>query len=81
MTSQFIRREYPQCLSGWAQIKLRGWFKPNLAAAIARKGKGFTITPMDGKLTGNGQQVTAKRDLVSGDLIEVQGLTLEFTLS
>lgn len=64
-----------------AQIKLRGWFKPKAAAAIARKGEGFTITPMDGKLTVNGRQVSAKRDLASGDLIEVSGLTLEFTLS
>ena len=36
---------------------------------------------MDGKLTVNGEKVTGRRDLVSGDLIEVSGLTLEFTLS
>ena len=26
-----------------AQIRLKGWFKPKVAAAIARKGEGFTI--------------------------------------
>lgn len=64
-----------------AQIKLKGWFKPKVAAAIVRKGEGFTITPMGGKLTVNGEKISGRRDLASGDLIEVSGLTLEFTLS
>jgi pSer/pThr/pTyr-binding forkhead associated (FHA) protein len=64
-----------------AQIRLKGWFKPQVAAAIARKGEGFTITPMGGKLILNGEKITGRRDLASGDLIEVGGLTLEFTLS
>jgi pSer/pThr/pTyr-binding forkhead associated (FHA) protein len=64
-----------------AQIKLQGWFKPKVAAAIARKGEGFTITPMGGKLFVNGEQITSRRDLASGDRIDVGGLTLEFSLS
>jgi pSer/pThr/pTyr-binding forkhead associated (FHA) protein len=64
-----------------AQIRLKGWFKPKVAAAIARKGEGFTITPMGGKLSVNGERVSGRRDLASGDMIEVSGLTLEFTLS
>ena len=64
-----------------AQIRLKGWFKPKVAAAIARKGVGFTITPMGGKLTVNGERVNGRRDLASGDLIEVSGVTLAFTLS
>jgi predicted component of type VI protein secretion system len=67
--------------SSSAQIKLKGWFKPKVAAAIARKGEGFTITPMGGKLAVNGEQIASRRDLASGDLIEVSGITLEFTLS
>jgi len=67
--------------SDTAQIRLKGWFKPKVAAAIARKGEGFTITPMGGKLKVNGRQVTGRQDLASGDLIEVSGVTLEFTLS
>lgn len=64
-----------------AQIKLRGWFKPKLAAAIARRVEGFTITAMGGTVLVNGEKVAHRRDLVSGDVIEVSGLTLEFTLS
>lgn len=64
-----------------AQIKLQGWFKPKTAAAIARKGQGFSISPMGGKVSINGENITSRRDLASGDLIEVNGLTLEFTLS
>jgi len=60
---------------------LKGWFKPQVAAAIARKGEGFTITPMGGKVTVNGDKISSRRELISGDLIEVSGLTLEFTLS
>ena len=64
-----------------AQIRLKGWFKPKVAAAIARKGEGFTITPMGAKLTVNGERVNSRRDLATGDLIEVSGVTLEFSLS
>ena len=64
-----------------AQIRLKGWFKPDVAAAIARQGDGFTITPMGGQLSVNGERVNGRRDLASGDRIEVSGLTLEFTLS
>lgn len=64
-----------------AQIRLKGWFKPQVAAAIARKGEGFTITPMGGKVSVNGENISGRRELISGDMIEVSGLTLEFTLS
>jgi predicted component of type VI protein secretion system len=64
-----------------AQIRLKGWFKPEIAAAIARHGGAFTITPMRGRLSVNGERVSNRRDLASGDRIEVSGLTLEFTLS
>jgi pSer/pThr/pTyr-binding forkhead associated (FHA) protein len=64
-----------------AQIRTTGWLKPKQAAAIARKGEGFTITPMNGKVLVNGEKISGRRDLASGDLIEVSGVTLEFTLS
>lgn len=64
-----------------AQIRLKGWFKPQNAAAIARKGAGFTIAPMDATVTVNGARISARRDLASGDVIEVGGVTLEFTLN
>lgn len=64
-----------------AQIRLKGWFKPPMAAAIARKGQGFTITPMGGKVAVNGEVISNRRDLASGDRIDVSGVTLEFTLT
>ena len=63
-----------------AQIRTKGWFKPKVAAAIARKGEGFTVTPMGAAVTVNGQKVSSRQDLNSGDMIEVSGLTLEFRL-
>lgn len=64
-----------------AQIRLKGWFKPKIAAAIARRGDGFTITPMGGKVVVNGEAISGRRDLSSGDTIVVSGVTLELTLS
>lgn len=63
-----------------AQIRLSGWFKPKVAAAIARKADGFTITPMAANVVVNGERVPGRRDLADGDVIEVAGLTLEFKL-
>ncbi|HJU42955.1 MAG TPA: FHA domain-containing protein [Vicinamibacterales bacterium] len=63
-----------------AQIRTRGWFKPKVSAAIARKGDGFTVTPMDAAVLVNKQKITGRRDLANGDTIEVSGLTLEFKL-
>jgi pSer/pThr/pTyr-binding forkhead associated (FHA) protein len=60
-----------------SQIRLRGWFKPEAAAAIMRSGDTFTITPMDGKVSVNGERISERRDLAAGDLIEVSGLKLE----
>lgn len=63
-----------------AQIKLKGWFKPKIAAALARKGDGYTVTSMGAKTSVNGQQISGRHDLRDGDLIEVSGLTLEFRM-
>ena len=64
-----------------AQIRLTGWFKPDIAAAISRRGEGFTITPMVGKVSVNGLRVDSRRELANGDQIEVSGLTLKFSLT
>jgi pSer/pThr/pTyr-binding forkhead associated (FHA) protein len=63
-----------------AQIRLQGWFKPKIAAALARKGEGYTVTSMGAKTAVNGQVIAGRKDLRDGDLIEVAGLTLEFHL-
>ena len=63
-----------------AQIRTKGWFKPKVSAAIARKGDGFTVTPMGAAVLLNSEKITGRRDLTDGDMIEVSGLTLEFKL-
>jgi pSer/pThr/pTyr-binding forkhead associated (FHA) protein len=63
-----------------AQIKTRGWFKPKVSAAIARKADGFTVSPMAAAVTVNGKKIGGRQDLRDGDRIEVSGLTLEFKL-
>jgi len=63
-----------------AQIKTKGWFKPKVSAAITRKGDGFTVTPMGAKVSVNNEKIPGRRDLATGDIIAVSGLTLEFKL-
>lgn len=63
-----------------AQIRTKGWFKPKVSAAITRKGDGFTVTPMGAAVLVNSQKISGRRDLTSGDMIEVSGLTLEFKM-
>lgn len=63
-----------------ALVRLSGWFKPKMAAAIARKGDGYSATALGGKVKINGQPLAGRRDLKDGDIVEVSGLTLEFRL-
>ncbi|HYM22892.1 MAG TPA: FHA domain-containing protein [Vicinamibacterales bacterium] len=61
-----------------AAVKLKGWFKPKSAVAIARKGETYTLTALGGKQTVNNEPLTGRRDLKEGDILMVSGLTLEF---
>lgn len=63
-----------------ALVQLKGWFKPKMAAAIARKGEGYSATALGGKVRINGQPLLGRHDLRDGDIIDVSGLTLEFRL-
>lgn len=63
-----------------ALVRLSGWFKPKMAAAIARKGDGYSVTALGGKVKINGQPLVGRHDLTDHDIIEVSGLTLEFRL-
>jgi pSer/pThr/pTyr-binding forkhead associated (FHA) protein len=63
-----------------AQVKTKGWFKPKVSAAIAKKADGFTVTPMGASVTVNGSKIAGRQELANGDMIEVSGLTLEFRL-
>lgn len=59
-------------------VRLKGWFKPKTALAIARKGDGYSATALGGKTLINGEALTGRRDLKDGDVLQVSGLTLEF---
>ena len=61
-----------------AAVKLKGWFKPKSAVAIARKGDAYTVTALGGKQSVNNEPLSARRDLKEGDILVVSGLTLEF---
>ena len=61
-----------------ATVRLLGWFKPNVAVSISRKGDVYTATKLGGSPTINHQPLTARHDMKDGDVIQVSGVTLEF---
>ncbi|MBI2956421.1 MAG: FHA domain-containing protein [Acidobacteria bacterium] len=63
-----------------ATVRLKGWFKPKVAAAIARKGDGYVLTPVAGKVMLNNQPLRERHELREGDVLQVSGLTLQFNL-
>jgi hypothetical protein len=64
--------------SDQAVVKLKGWFKPDVAAAVTRKGSGFVLTPLGEKVQVNHQPVTKPHTLQDGDIVEVSGVKLQF---
>lgn len=66
--------------SDTALVRLKGWFKPKAAVAIARKGDLYTATLLGGKASINDRPLTGRQDLADGDVLQVSGLTLEFRM-
>ena len=64
--------------SKMATIKLRGWFKPELAAQINQRDDGFYIGPGTKTPQVNGKPIQGSVRLNDGDIIEVCGLRLNF---
>jgi hypothetical protein len=64
--------------SDTALVRLRGWFKPAVAVAIARSGNNYVATPLGGKSLINEVRLDERRVLQDGDLLSVNGLVLEF---
>jgi pSer/pThr/pTyr-binding forkhead associated (FHA) protein len=64
--------------SKMATIKLRGWFKPELAAQINQRDDGFYIGPGTKTPYVNGKPIQGSVRLNDGDVIEVCGLRLNF---
>ena len=65
--------------SAMATVKLQGWFAPKAAAQINRRGGGAYYIGAASKVpTINGNPTSRPTKLISGDLIEVAGIELEF---
>ena len=61
-------------------VRLKGWFKPKAAVAIARKADGYVATLLGGTTHINGQRLNGRSHLKDGDVLLISGLTLEFRL-
>lgn len=64
--------------SDMATIKLRGWFKPKVAAQITKRDDGFYIGKGDKVPSVNGIPIAGPTRLNEGDIIEVAGVKLNF---
>jgi pSer/pThr/pTyr-binding forkhead associated (FHA) protein len=64
--------------SAMATIKLRGWFKPPMAAQINRRDDGYYIGSGDKNPLVNGVPIPGPTKLSDGDLIELCGVRLNF---
>ena len=66
--------------SARALVRLQGWFKPDMAVAIARTGDRYVATLLAGRMLVNSQPVRDRHDLADGDVLSVSGVTLEFRM-
>jgi len=64
--------------STMATIKLKGWFKPQMAVQINQRDDGYYLGPGDKVPTVNGRPISGPTRLNDGDLIEVSGVKLNF---
>ena len=66
--------------SEMATVRLRGWFKPKMAAQINRRDDGYYLGRGDKVPSVNGSPIGAPTLLSDGDLIDVCGVQLKFTI-
>ena len=66
--------------SEMATVRLRGWFKPKMAAQINRRDDGYYLGRGDEVPSVNGSPIGAPTLLSDGDLIDVCGVQLKFTI-
>lgn len=64
-----------------ATVKLTGWFAPKRAALLNRQGGGYSVTMSEEgkKVLVNGNAITGSMALKEGDLVEVAGVTLQYS--
>ena len=68
--------------SASATIRVAGWFLPSLVGAVTRDEEGFFAVPGGGwtKMRINGDKLTERRQLNSGDILEIRGYKFQFQL-
>jgi pSer/pThr/pTyr-binding forkhead associated (FHA) protein len=64
--------------SPMASVRLRGWFKPKMAAQINQRDDGYYLGTGDRVPSVNGTPISGTVRLNDGDLIEVCGVRLNF---
>lgn len=64
--------------SAMATVRLKGWFKPQMAAQINQRDDGYFLGPGDKVPSVNGRPIGGPTRLNDGDLIEVSGVKLNF---
>jgi pSer/pThr/pTyr-binding forkhead associated (FHA) protein len=66
--------------SPMATVRLRGWFKPKMAAQINQRDDGYYLGTGDRVPSVNGTPISGAVRLNDGDLIEVCGVRLNFVI-
>lgn len=66
--------------SAMATVRLKGWFKPQMAAQISQRDDGYYLGPGDKVPSVNGMPIPGPVRLNNGDLIEVSGVKLNFLI-
>jgi pSer/pThr/pTyr-binding forkhead associated (FHA) protein len=66
--------------SEMATVRIRGWFKPKVAAQISRRDEGYYLGRGDKVPMVNGSPIWAPILLADGDVIDVCGVQLKFTI-
>jgi pSer/pThr/pTyr-binding forkhead associated (FHA) protein len=64
--------------SKMATVRLKGWFKPQLAAQINQKDDGYYLGAGDKVPSVNGKRVSTPVRLSHGDVVEVCGVRMNF---
>jgi pSer/pThr/pTyr-binding forkhead associated (FHA) protein len=64
--------------SNLATVRLRGWFKPPMAAQINQRDDGYHLGSGSKVPSVNGKEITGNVVLKDGDIIEVCGVRLNF---
>jgi hypothetical protein len=64
--------------SPMATVRLKGWFKPNMAAQINQRDDGYYLGTGDKVPIVNGNPIAGPVRLNDGDLIEVCGVRMNF---